>query len=192
MDRRLAFIPLILGVVVAGLVIFVNPGSDENGGLEALIHGELADFELAEAVNPAPKTAFYNENGDKLTLADFKGRVVLVNLWATWCPPCLKEMPTLDALQGELGGDDFEVLAISVDMGGAEKSKSYLDRWGITHLNLYVEPSFKINREVEAFGLPATMLFDRAGNMVGRMAGPAEWDAKEVRALVRHVMAQEN
>lgn len=192
MDRRLAFIPLILGVVVAGLVIFVNPRSEEDQGLEALIHGELAGFELAQAVNPAPKTAFFNAAGDKLTLADFAGKVVLVNLWATWCAPCLKEMPTLDALQAALGGDDFEVLAISVDAGGAEKSQAYLDRLGVSHLNLYVEPSFKINREVEAFGLPATLLFDREGHLVGRMAGPAEWDAKEVQTLVRHVMAQEN
>jgi thiol-disulfide isomerase/thioredoxin len=124
-------------------------------------------------------------------LSDWKGRVVLINLWATWCAPCRKEMPDLAKLQQELGSDQFEVVAISVDRKGAEASSAFLKETGSDTLKLYVEPTTKIVSELQSAGLPATILVDRQGREIGRLLGPAHWAAPEAFALVKAALEQE-
>ena len=125
--------------------------------------------------SPCPTSPSQDGAGKPLKLSDWKGRVVLVNLWATWCAPCRKEMPDLAKLQKELGSDQFEVVAISVDRKGAEASSAFLKETGADNLKLYVEPTTKIVSELQSAGLPATILVDRQGREIGRLLGPADW-----------------
>ncbi|MGC5198807.1 TlpA family protein disulfide reductase, partial [Aphanothece microscopica] len=133
---------------------------------------------------------FADGAGKPLKLSDWKGRVVLINLWATWCAPCRKEMPDLAKLQTELGSGEFEVVAISVDRKGAEASSAFLKETGSDALKLYVEPTTRIVGELQSAGLPATILVDRQGREVGRLLGPAHWAAPEAFALVRAALEQ--
>jgi thiol-disulfide isomerase/thioredoxin len=160
------------------------------GVTRALATGTLAAF-LVKPDRPAlPDMAFQDGDGKPLKLSDWKGRVVLVNLWATWCVPCRKEMPDLAKLQKELGTDQFEVVAISVDRKGAEASAAFLKETGADNLKLYVEPSTRIVTEFQSPGLPATILIDRQGREIGRLLGPAHWASPEAIALIKAALAE--
>jgi thiol-disulfide isomerase/thioredoxin len=150
----------------------------------------MAAFVIKPERRPVPEVKFTDADGKPLTLAGWKGRVVLVNLWATWCAPCRKEMPALAALQTAMGGDDFEVVAISVDRKGIEKSAAFMQEIGVSTLRLYADPSTEALNTLQGVGLPATVLIDRNGNEIGRLLGPAEWDSPEARALIRAALAE--
>jgi thiol-disulfide isomerase/thioredoxin len=157
-----------------------------------LATGTLAAF-LVKPDRPAlADAAFQDAEGKPLKLSDWKGRVALVNLWATWCAPCRKEMPDLAKLQKELGSDDFEVVAISVDRKGVEASAAFLKETGADGLRLYVEPTTAILNDIQALGLPATVLIDRQGREIGRLLGPADWVSPEAIALVKAALAEPN
>jgi thiol-disulfide isomerase/thioredoxin len=120
-----------------------------------------------------------------MSLADFRGKVVLLNIWATWCAPCRREMPTLERLQAELGGPDFEVVALSIDRKGLSVVKEFYEELGLQQLGIYVDASGTASRELSALGIPTTLLIDHEGNEVGRLAGPAEWDSPEMVTFIR-------
>ena len=155
-----------------------------------LSQGTLAAFLIHPEPKPLPDLAFQDGSGKPLTLGDWKGRVVLLNLWATWCAPCRKEMPDLAKLEKELGSDQFEVVAISVDRKGAEASAAFLKETGVDNLKLYIEPSTKIVNDLKSAGLPATLLIDREGRELGRILGPADWASPEAQALIKAALAQ--
>ncbi|QEW23688.1 Cytochrome c biogenesis protein TlpA (plasmid) [Marinibacterium anthonyi] len=125
-------------------------------------------------------------DGDErdLTLADFEGRVVLLNIWATWCPPCREEMPTLDALQARLGGPDFHVLPLSIDRAGLEPVRRFYRETDIRNLDLYIAEDTRAMLALAVVGLPTTILIDRMGRELGRLAGPAEWNSPEAVAQI--------
>lgn len=131
---------------------------------------------------------FVNGKGRDLTLADFRGRVVLLNIWATWCVPCREEMPTLDALQEKLGGDDFHVLPLSIDRAGMEIVRRFYDEIGIRHLDTYLAEDIRVMAAFAVVGLPTTILIDRDGFERGRLVGPAEWDSPEVMAQIQTII----
>jgi thiol-disulfide isomerase/thioredoxin len=133
---------------------------------------------------------FMNAEGKDITLADWKGKVVLVNLWATWCAPCRKEMPDLAQLQKDYGGDNFEVVAISVDLKGAEASSAFLKEIGADNLALYTDKTTRVMKKLGAIGLPVTILIDRQGKEIGRLLGPAHWTADEARKLIEAAIAE--
>ena len=154
----------------------------------ALLTGEMADFEYAFPPRGAPEIAFDHE-GRSMTLADFRGRAVLVNLWATWCAPCLKELPSLDALEGELGGRRFEVVAIAADPRGPEAAQEFLDRLEIENLKLYADPNLRFASSIGGANvLPVSILYDPKGQEVGRLIGEADWASDEAIRLVRSVV----
>lgn len=128
---------------------------------------------------------FEDGKGQKRTLADFRGKVVLLNLWATWCGPCREEMPTLDRLQSRLGGSDFEVVALSIDRGGQVLVKSFFDEIDVQRLAVYVDPTAEAGTKLAILGVPTTLLLDREGNEMGRLTGAAEWDSPEVMNTIR-------
>jgi thiol-disulfide isomerase/thioredoxin len=162
------------------------------GVSRALATGTLAAFLVRPERIALPDAAFQDGDGKPLKLSDWKGRVVLVNLWATWCAPCRKEMPDLATLQKELGSDQFEVVAISVDRKGAEASAAFLKETGAANLKLYVEPSTRIVTDFQSPGLPATILIDRQGREIGRLLGPAHWASPEAIALIKAALAEPN
>jgi thiol-disulfide isomerase/thioredoxin len=146
-------------------------------------------FPLLDAPIPVPEITFTGNDGTLRTLADYRGTVVLLNIWATWCVPCRTEMPTLDRLQGALGGSGFEVVALSIDRGGPEVVKKFFGEIGIQHLNVDVDLSGQAAFSLAVIGLPATLLIDRNGMEIGRLVGPAEWDAPEIIAFLNSVIS---
>ncbi|PWE29856.1 TlpA family protein disulfide reductase [Maritimibacter sp. 55A14] len=134
---------------------------------------------------------YVDGDGRDLTLADFHGRVVLLNIWATWCAPCREEMPTLDALQARLGGDDFHVLPLSIDRAGLRPVRRFYDEIGIRHLDMYLAEDIRAMAAFAVAGLPTTILIDRQGFELGRLAGPAEWDSARNVALFEAIIANE-
>jgi thiol-disulfide isomerase/thioredoxin len=158
-----------------------------------LAHGEVAALAVAHTPFLVPDLAFKDADGHDRKLADWRGRTVLLNLWATWCVPCRKEMPALDALQADLGGDKFEVVAINIDTRDAEKPLAFLKDTGVTHLAYYSDQSAKVFQELKlagkAFGMPTTLIVDRSGCEIGAMAGPAEWASADGVKLVSAAIA---
>ncbi len=142
-------------------------------------------FTPLDRPRPLPEVRFVDGDGRTLTLAGFRGRVVLLNLWATWCPPCIREMPTLERLQAKLGGPDFEVLALSIDVGGIPVVKDFYRTLGLKALGIYVDKTARARLALKVAGIPTTLLVDRQGREIGRVAGPAEWDSSEAVKLIR-------
>lgn len=137
-------------------------------------------FLLWESPRDVSEISFEDGDGTPLTLADFEGKLILLNIWATWCGPCREEMPTLDALQAELGGTDFEVVALSIDRKGIEVVNEFYQEVGIEHLEPYVDQTGMASADLGAVGIPTTLLLDRQGKEVGRLVGEAEWDTPEM------------
>jgi thiol-disulfide isomerase/thioredoxin len=158
------------------------------GGTNPLATGDMQTFVFKATPEAVPAISFEDGTGAKKTLADWKGKVVLLNLWATWCAPCRTEMPALDRLQKALGSDRFEVVALSVDRQGTAPSKKFLDDAKIAHLKLYVDSTSKSVGAVRAPGLPATLLIDAEGREIGRLAGPAEWDGADAKRLIQSAL----
>jgi thiol-disulfide isomerase/thioredoxin len=152
--------------------------------------GDLAAFVVRDPRKEVADVTFTDASGKAHSLKEWRGRVVLVNLWATWCAPCRKEMPALAALQQKLGSPDFEVVAISVDRKGAEVAAPFLAEIGVTALALYVDPSTLVLEKLRAAGLPATFLIDRQGREIGRLFGPADWNGADAERLVRAAIAE--
>jgi len=161
--------------------------------LDPLVAGELAAFRIAREPGNLSDLAFIGEAGEPKTLADFSGKVTLVNLWATWCGPCRQEMPALDRLQAALGGEDFSVVPISVDTVDRERPAQFLAEAGVKNLPLYTDRSTEIFEAVKqrglALGLPVTLLLDREGCRLGHINGPAEWDSEDGRRLIEAAIA---
>ena len=152
---------------------------------------QSADLSLSFVDPPAavPALRFVDGDGRAMTLADFHGRVVLLNVWATWCVPCRKEMPTLDRLQAKLGGPGFQVVALSIDRQGAAVVKSFYRELGLAKLGIAIDQSGKATQLLHAVGVPVTLLIDRDGREVARKMGPAEWDSPEMTAIIRRYLA---
>ncbi len=133
---------------------------------------------------------FKDAKGKNIDLSAWKGRVVVLNLWATWCAPCRKEMPDLAELQKELGGPEFEVVALSVDVNGAEASSAFLRSVGAESLAVYTDTELKSLAAFQAIGLPATLLIDRNGLEAARLLGPADWSSPEALTMVKALLAE--
>lgn len=159
-----------------------NPGAQSASvPLEAKSSTEAEfSFTLLEELRALPELRFVDGDGRALTIADFRGRLVLLNIWATWCVPCRREMPTLDRLQAKLGGPDFEVLALSIDRQGLPVVKAFYEELGLRALRVYVDASTNATRDLGVVGIPTTLLIDPKGNEIGRLVGPSEWDRPEM------------
>lgn len=159
-------------------------------GSNPLSVGEMAAFVFKKAPEPLPDVTFVDGAGKERSLKDWRGKVVVLNLWATWCIPCRKEMPGLDRLQAELGSDQFEVVAVSADKTGIEGARKFLAQVKAERLAVYADPGIRITSTLKAVGMPATILIDREGREIGRLVGPAEWDSKEAKALIAAALSR--
>ena len=159
-----------------------------------LARGEVAAVNVAQSPLKVPDLTFEDASGKKLALADFKGKTVLLNLWATWCVPCRTEMPTLDALEKKLGSPDFQVVAVNSDTRDPDKPKQFLKQIGVLNLTYYTDSSAKTFQDLKAigkaFGMPTTMLIDPHGCEIGTIAGPAEWASDDALKLIRAALGQ--
>lgn len=184
--------PVRLAWALFGAVALVAGGAGtyvalQRGAATAPEQGSVLRMHASPRV--LPEIAFVDGAGRPRTLADFRGKTVLLNIWATWCPPCREEMPSLDRLQQSLGGPGFEVVALSLDADGAAAVRRFYEETGIGSLAIYVDPGMRATAKLATPGVPTTLLIDAKGRELGRHAGPAQWDSEEaVRVISRHVV----
>ena len=156
--------------------------------LAPLAHGEVAALTMATAPLRLPDLVFEDAEGNSKKLSDWRGRTVLVNLWATWCVPCRKEMPALENLQTRLGGPDFEVVAVNIDTRDTEKPKNFLKEVNLTRLGYFSDPKAKVFQDLKAIGralgMPTSVLVDGKGCEIATIAGPAQWDSDDAVKLI--------
>lgn len=190
--RIVVFGATLLGALVAAFVLFdvviqppdhapVIPVPPDTGATTA----DSFAFSFLDQPRALPELRFSDGNGAALTLADFRDRPVLLNIWATWCVPCRQEMPSLDRLQAKLGTPQLVVLPLSIDRQGLPVVKQFYAQLGLASLGTYLDPSSEAASAINAVGVPTTLLIDRDGREMGRKIGPAEWDSPEVVALLR-------
>jgi thiol-disulfide isomerase/thioredoxin len=153
-----------------------------------LAHGEVAALTMATAPLRLPDLAFWDADGKPKKLSDWRGRTVLVNLWATWCVPCRKEMPALESLQTRLGGPNFEVVAINIDTRDPEKPRNFLNDAHLTRLGYYSDQNAKVFQELKsigrALGMPTSVLVDGQGCEIATISGPADWGSDDAIKLI--------
>lgn len=154
-----------------------------------LLVGSMAKFTLSVPPRPAPVAEFQDADGNSVSLLDFADKLVLVNLWATWCAPCVEEMPALDRLQGELGDEGLVVVAVALDLQGAQVVRPFYQKQGIKNLGIYLDPKNEYSQLLGADAVPSSLLISRKGMFVGKLIGNADWDSPEAIALMRHYLA---
>jgi thiol-disulfide isomerase/thioredoxin len=180
MVRKLIVVALV-GALVLAVRLALPPRLAVVDGRNFAVH--VPPFAL-------PRITFEDGERRPRTLEDFRGRVVLLNVWATWCPPCRKEMQALDRLRAARGGDDFEVVALSVDHGGVDAVKRLYADIGVQNLAIAVDPSAESGNALGVIGLPTTLLVDREGREAGRFVGAAEWDAPATIAFLNSLVGR--
>lgn len=181
-----ACVVLVGGVLGGGYVLVSGGPSGSGGAAPPAFSGGFGPYEPAENPAPTPDVAFLDANGDPIKLDDYRGRVILLNFWATWCAPCVKELPALAALEEDIGGEDFAVLLVSVDRGGAAQTKPFLADLGVTGLDSALDTESALARAMGAQGLPTTFVIDREGLVRGRLQGDAEWNSGPAQDLIRY------
>jgi thiol-disulfide isomerase/thioredoxin len=164
-------------------VLFSGMQGPAPTGLASYAEGEMSAFVSLDDAPPRPSHTFIDPDGVELTLADFEGQVILVNYWATWCAPCVVEMPALDALQARYGGEDFQVVTISADRR-IEEAEAFFEETGLEYLPNYHDNSFAGPTAVGARGLPMSIIYNRNGVEMGRMPRDAEWNSEDAHALI--------
>jgi thiol-disulfide isomerase/thioredoxin len=157
-------------------------------------NGEVAAVAVASKPIAVPNLAFKDADGVQKTLADWRGKTVLLNLWATWCVPCRQEMPALNALQDKLGGPDFQVVAVNIDTRDPDKPLAWLKTAGVDKLGYFSDPSAKVFQDLKAagkaFGMPTTLLVDPDGCEIAALNGPAEWAGEDAQKLIRAALGK--
>ncbi len=195
-----------LGIVAGLAVIYVtNPPQGNTplakqcktspaqlAALKEKATGAVAGVVVPQGARPLPELAFQNNEGQTVSLSDFKGKTVLLNLWATWCAPCRDEMPALNTLQEKFGSDDFEVVAVSVDTQGLDKSRAFLKEINADKLAFYASPDAGLFRNMQkigrAVGLPTTLVIDETGCEIGYLPGYAHWADEDAYAFIRQII----
>lgn len=191
--KRSLIVALLALAATAAAVVYVARLASEPGAPGERYAGLRTEpvpgfrFVASASPKPIPQTQFTDKDGRALSLKDFRGKMILLNIWATWCPPCRKEMPSLDRLQARLGGPEFEVVAVSIDQGDDASFivEEFFREIEIKHLRIFLDQTGGAARTVGALGLPVTLLVDRRGRELGRLVGPAEWDSPEAIAAIR-------
>ncbi|WP_339947357.1 TlpA disulfide reductase family protein [uncultured Albimonas sp.] len=184
----------LVALVIGAAAIFANPAAAGDGlsaeqrtEIEGMRTGAMAKLSLRETPGEPIEAEFVNENGASASVAEFAGKVTVLNLWATWCPPCLKEMPSLNNLQAALEGSGAQVVTVAVQSGGRAKAKDFLKEKMLYQLSAYADERNALPREVGILGLPTTLILDPQGREIARVQGDAEWDAPEAEALLRRL-----
>ncbi|WP_322002903.1 TlpA disulfide reductase family protein [Marinobacter alexandrii] len=182
MRQQRISVPRGIAVVIFALAILQGPTSVAAGDVPESVGPQ--GFLIWEPPRNLPELAFEDKDGNPLTLADFQSKVILLNIWATWCAPCREEMPTLDSLQAQLGGEQFEVIALSVDHAGIRVVEKFYQETGVQHLRKYIGPSTLATSKLGIEGVPTTLLIDHDGREIGRLVGAAEWDSSAMVDLM--------
>lgn len=176
---------LIAGALAIFLVV-VQSCSQPKTGLDAFAKDSLKKLTALEAPPAQPSMTFKNLDGAEMKLSDYKGKTILVNIWATWCAPCIAEMPMLDALQAKKGGDTFEVVTISLDRT-AQEAEAWFQKNNITNLPLWHDSSYGVSGKLDLPGLPTSIFYNAQGREIARIPGEVDWTSPEALALVDYL-----
>jgi thiol-disulfide isomerase/thioredoxin len=191
--RLIAILAVAGALSLAALYLIARPQSNDSSPDEASPAAQQAvSAGYRSEKTPLPDAVFQNDRGETLSTADFRGRWILLNLWASWCLPCREELPSLDRLQAQLGSKEFEVVAVSMDRNGMEEAEAFLLEAKATHLALYGDPTSKMMFVLKAVGLPTTFLISPKGEIVGRFVGPVDWDTPQTRELIQSAISPGN
>lgn len=152
--------------------------------LNALRDGDMKKLNFHAQAKDVSKTPFTTEAGDSMTLADYQGKHIVLNFWATWCAPCRLEMPMLSDLQTELGGEGFEVVTIATGRNAPPAMKTFFDEIGVSNLPLHRDPKGQLAREMGVFGLPITVILDPEGKEIARLRGDAHWNSESAKVIL--------
>jgi thiol-disulfide isomerase/thioredoxin len=180
---RLSALAVLLSAALAA-----PPAAADMAELEALRDGSLKKLMFSEP-KPVTEVGFTDLDGGSHSLADYDGQIVLLNFWATWCAPCRKEMPALDALQAELGGADFQVVTVATGRNSPAGLTRFFADEAIENLPLFTDPKQELARNMAVLGLPVTVLIDRQGNEIARLMGDADWNSDSARAIIAALIA---
>ena len=180
--------------VYATLTMRGNGESQDQGRIEEKSKKIRADrlraFIFHKDPKPVPEFTFTDVAGKTRSISEWRGKVVILNLWATWCGPCREEMPSLDRLKSHFSNNEFDVVAISLDRGGLAKVQNFYGEARINKLDLYIDPTTKLMFKLKAVGLPATLLIDANGREIGRIPGPAQWDGDLAIKMIKDALAK--
>ena len=188
MNKNTLFALATAALLTLGIYWFTGPESKVKIAPVAVAEGSMVAFVKHPSPKDVPALSFVDEAGATHDNSVFKGKVTLLNLWATWCAPCRKEMPELGKLQRELGGADFQVVELSEDLKGYEASAAFLKQVGAENLTLFADDKAKALDALLAPGLPVTLLLNRDGKEVGRLLGPAPWSSDEAKVIIKAVI----
>ncbi|MCY4206982.1 MAG: TlpA disulfide reductase family protein [Roseovarius sp.] len=161
-----------------------NAAYADSADISALRSGDMKKLVVHSTPLKTPETGFISENGDVASLPDYRGKVVLVNFWATWCAPCRKEMPEISKLQSILKSGDFEVLTIAVGRNTLPAMQRFLKQINVDNLPLHTDPRMQLSRAIGVFGLPVTVILDRSGREVARLQGDADWSSESAIGII--------
>ncbi len=179
-----------LAVLYTALALGANAALADVAHLEALREGTMKKLVFSEP-REVSQIPFTDPEGNEYRLEQWKGKYVLLNFWATWCVPCRREMPALEALQNEFGGENFEVVTIATGRNPLPGIRRFFREIGVTNLPILLDPKQTLGRDMAVFGLPTTMLLDREGREIARVRGDAEWDSESAFAIIRTLIAGE-
>ncbi len=175
-------------VLYTALALGANVAFAETSALEALRDGSMKKLMFVDPVEVS-QVVFTDPEGGEHRLSDWQGKIVLVNFWATWCAPCRKEMPMLDALQSEFGGNDFEVLTIATGRNALAGIRRFFEEVGVTGLPIFLDPKQELARDMAVLGLPISVILNRDGKEIARLRGDADWDSDSAKAIIAALIA---
>jgi thiol-disulfide isomerase/thioredoxin len=151
----------------------------------------MSRFNFSETQDALSQISLSDASDNEISLTQFRGKIVLLNVWATWCGPCVMEMPSLDKLQASMGTSDLVVMPVSIDRGGAHQAKPFLDRMNVHAMTPYFDRSNSIGRMLNASRIPMTVVIGRDGNEIGRFVGTANWDSDEAKSLLSYFISND-
>ena len=183
---------LLATVLVPALSLSPALADYDRAAVEALREGHMKKLVFTDEPQPVPDTVFADIDGNESSLGAYEGKIVVLNFWATWCAPCRKEMPSLDRLNAELGGEDFAVVTLATGRNSPQGMRRFFEEEQIETLPLYQDPGQKIAREMAVLGLPITVILNREGQEIARLRGDAEWDSDSAKAIVSALIGGES
>jgi thiol-disulfide isomerase/thioredoxin len=175
------FLPALTAVALLALATLHSAAMAEEG---------MSALAWLDDPEPAPEVLFTVEGGDAQTLEDYRGKVIVLNFWAEWCPPCREEMPSLDRLQAAYGGDHLVVMAMSEDRGGEKQINEFYDKIEAANLGIFSDPTQKVAREFHVLGMPTTFIIDHHGKLVAKLVGAAAWDSEAALSQILPLVDQ--
>jgi len=186
---RLIRTAVLTTLIYTGLALGANAAGADMAAIDALREGSMKKLVLHSEPKAVGTASFVDADNAPHELSEFKGRYILLNFWATWCAPCRAEMPSLDALQGDFGGDKFQVVTVATGRNPLPAVRKFFEEVEIKNLPLFRDPKQQLAREMAVLGLPITVIMDPQGNEIARLRGDAEWNSPSARAIVENLIA---